>query len=1069
MNIFEDNYNEYQKHMPEIQRMLNYSDILRGQIINKRSISYLKSSEIDLAGRVYKDHYFSVISESFFDESYGVVIRTSSMGKLVKFSCDCYQFEKNSSCKHVVACLKNFSDVIFEEKYDVNNISKSILKKYSDDDQLEIKKEVFLDLEIEPHFYENYYYGSYYFFELKLKIGTSKMYNYKTHQTSFINVYEREEGECVFGKEFTFNPNTNFFSNKNKKILNYINRFIPNLNRCNEINSNSMCDLLDELFENDYEFKFDNHIISSLKTGFPFKTYIKELDNDKYELEISLSELVPIGDRLQYVYTNGDIYKLDKKTSMFIEDMIKSKTNKLVIDKKDLNLFSKGILPIVKKQLEVDEKLKDKITIVDNPECELYFDISKDNVILNVKFIYDKTIDYFDKNEDILRDFPYENNIINEIISYGFNIEKNKLILNDIEKEVYLLEYGLSELSSKYKIYTTENFKKVNLKKKTNISSTFSIGKDNILSYDFNLDGIDNKEVVNILKNIKEKKKYYRLKSGEILDLDDENLNELNNLVDDMEFSDEEIINGRGEIQKYRAIYLDSIRNTKYHIVKTNNLFIEFVNNFYKYKNQDIKLSDKDKEVLRDYQITGVKWLYNLDKTGFGGILADEMGLGKTIQVIYYIKEILKEDKDAKFLIIVPTSLVYNWEHEFNTFANDIKIKLIVGNRIKRKQLQEENDDTNVFITSYGLVREDEEYYINNNYHAIILDEAQNIKNAFAGITRAVKNIKADVKFALTGTPIENSALELWSIFDFIMPGYLSSYQKFNSKYKISDDSEEANELIVGLSNQINPFILRRKKSDVVKELPAKIENNIYIDLSESQKKLYVIELEKVKKKMEETLNDEGMGKARFLILQLLTKLRQICIDPKIIYEDYDGGSNKIDRLLTIVDESIKNGHKILIFTSFRTALNIVKDKLEDNDIKSYVIDGSVDAKTRMERVESFNDKNSDVKVFLIMLKSGGTGLNLTEADVVIHLDLWWNPQAENQATDRAHRIGQKNVVEVIRLISKGTIEEKVLELQTKKKELSDKLIDGTRRDENILSSLTEEDIKNLLSYENKE
>ena len=211
------------------------------------------------------------------------------------------------------------------------------------------------------------------------------------------------------------------------------------------------------------------------------------------------------------------------------------------------------------------------------------------------------------------------------------------------------------------------------------------------------------------------------------------------------------------------------------------------------------------------------------------------------------------------------------------------------------------------------------------------------------------------------------------------------------------------------------------------------------------------------------------MGKARFLILQLLTKLRQICIDPKIIYEDYDGGSNKIDRLLTIVDESIKNGHKILIFTSFRTALNIVKDKLEDNDIKSYVIDGSVDAKTRMERVESFNDKNSDVKVFLIMLKSGGTGLNLTEADVVIHLDLWWNPQAENQATDRAHRIGQKNVVEVIRLISKGTIEEKVLELQTKKKELSDKLIDGTRRDENILSSLTEEDIKNLLSYENKE
>ena len=393
----------------------------------------------------------------------------------------------------------------------------------------------------------------------------------------------------------------------------------------------------------------------------------------------------------------------------------------------------------------------------------------------------------------------------------------------------------------------------------------------------------------------------------------------------------------------------------------------------------------------------------------------------------------------------------------------------MVGNRLKRKELQDNINDTNVIITTYGLIREDEEYYIEQNYHGIILDEAQNIKNAFAGITRAVKNIKSDVKFALTGTPIENSALELWSIFDFIMPGYLSSYQRFNGKYKINNETEEANVLIEGLSNQINPFILRRKKTDVVKELPEKIENNIFIDLSDTQKKLYVTELNNVKKKMEETINEEGMSKARFLILQLLTKLRQICIDPKIIYDDYNGGSNKIDRLLTIIDESIKNGHKVLIFTSFRTALNIVKNKLDENEIESYVIDGSVDSKTRMERVDKFNNENGKVKVFLIMLKSGGTGLNLVGADVVIHLDLWWNPQAENQATDRAHRIGQKNIVEVIRLISKGTIEEKVLELQNKKKELSDKLIDGTRRDENIISTLSEEDIKNLLSYENKE
>ena len=236
----------------------------------------------------------------------------------------------------------------------------------------------------------------------------------------------------------------------------------------------------------------------------------------------------------------------------------------------------------------------------------------------------------------------------------------------------------------------------------------------------------------------------------------------------------------------------------------------------------------------------------------------------------------------------------------------------------------------------------------------------------------------------------------------------------------------------------------------------------------DEQKKLYVAELEKVKEEMENIIHDDGISKARFLILQLLTKLRQICIEPSIVYDDYNSGSNKIDTLLNITNEYINNGHKILIFSSFKTALNIVRDKLSKAKIKNYMLDGSVPSKNRIEMVDNFN-ANDDVKVFLIMLKSGGTGLNLTSADVVIHLDLWWNPQAENQATDRAHRIGQKNTVEVIHLITKGTIEEKILELQNKKRVLSDKLIDGEKRDQNILANLTESDIKHLLSYENKD
>ena len=660
----------------------------------------------------------------------------------------------------------------------------------------------------------------------------------------------------------------------------------------------------------------------------------------------------------------------------------------------------------------------------------------------------------------------FESRVINDLLMYSFEIKDNKLVLVDLEKEVKFIEDGLEELSSKYVVYTTEKFKKMNIRKKTNITSMFGIGQDNILSFDFSLGDIPSEELVNVFKSIKNKKRYYKLKSGDILNLEDESLQELEDLTEELELTDEDIINGHGSILKYRAIYLDSLKNTKYsNIIKTDNLFDNLIKNFYAFK--DSELSLKDLSQLRDYQITGVKWLYNLDKTGFGGILADEMGLGKTIQVIYYIKEMLQEDVNYKFLIVVPTSLAYNWEHEFDEFAPEIKKVICVGNKTKRIDVIN-NSEASVLITTYGTLREDEALYEDKYFHAVIIDEAQNIKNNLAGITKVVKSIKGDVKFALTGTPLENSILELWSIFDFVMPGYLTNLTKFQSKYKIKDFNEDSETLLKGLSHQINPFILRRRKKDVIKELPDKLINDIYIDLSDEQKKLYAAELERVKREMDEIIESGGMSKARFLILQLLVKLRQICIDPSIIYDNYDGGSNKIDTLINIINEYSANDHKMLIFSSFRTALNLVKERLDKEKIKYYMIDGGVSSKSRINMVDDFNLRK-DTKVFLITLKAGGTGLNLASADVVIHLDLWWNPQAENQATDRAHRIGQKNIVEVIHLISKGTIEEKILELQNKKRMLSDKLIDGEVRDKNLLSELTEEDIKNLLAYENKE
>ena len=495
--------------------------------------------------------------------------------------------------------------------------------------------------------------------------------------------------------------------------------------------------------------------------------------------------------------------------------------------------------------------------------------------------------------------------------------------------------------------------------------------------------------------------------------------------------------------------------------IETNNLFDEFISNFKRYKNLSVSFDTDDEKILRDYQKDGVKWLNTIYKCDLGGILADEMGLGKSLQTITFIKQILKEKPLAKIIIVVPTALVYNWGKEFAKFAPQLKYVAVSDTVAKRQEIFANKDKYNIFITSYGLIRNDKDEYEDMNFELCVVDEAQNIKNYQATMTKEIKKIKAKCKIALTGTPVENNVTELWSIFDFIMPGYLNSVVKFREKYNIKDVDEKGLEVLNNLSNQIKPFILRRKKSDVVKSLPKKIENKIYIDLPDKQKMLYMKVLKDTKKEMDEMIRDGGFEKSRMKILQLLMKLRQICIDPSVMYENYTGDRVKIDELLRVVKESIDNNHKILIFSSFKRVLDNVKELFAKNNITYYMIDGSVKSKDRMNMVDKFN--NDDTNCFLITLKSGGTGLNLTGADTVIHLDIWWNPQVENQATDRAHRIGQTKTVSVIKLVTKGTIEERIIELQDKKKILSENLIEG-KSDSESLSSLSEKDIKKLLS-----
>ncbi len=1048
-----------------ITAFVHTSDIVAGKTYDVSKISFLNKKEnYNENGKV--THYWYEVDDEEKPTYYDVMVSIENNKKILRTACDCKNFRSIRSCKHIAAVILNNYEEMFGKMFiNIPKISSSILEKFITSEENIIKKELTVNLIINVTERKSNYYYYYNSIEctVKILIGDEKLYTLGNHASAFKSVYESGEGEVYFGKSFTYNPQKYYLSSDAETILKaYYNTFDDG--GYNYINTSSLKKFLNKL--KNIKFVINNYEVDGISEYFPIDTNLMK-KNETYELDFDLENIENLIEKdYEYIFYKGKLYHLNAKEQELIEDLKQNELDKLIISKDKLDLFNKGLLKVVRKKLKIDSSVVD-IVLPSIIKAKLYFDIRNEYIISNIVFNYDdKEIDYFNKSNEILRDINFETSVLNDVGKYGFILEKDKLVLRDIEQEVEFLENGLEQLATKYEIFTTEKFKNIKIKKKTSVSSMFGIGQDNILNYNFNLGDINSSELVSIFDSMKSKKKYYRLKNGDIINLEDESLQELNNLTEELELTDEEIINGKGSILKYRAIYLDSLKKTKYSIISTDNLFDNFIKNFYEYK--DSNLSLEDTSILRDYQLTGVKWLYNLAKTGFGGILADEMGLGKTIQVIYYIKQMLKDNPTSKFLIVVPTSLAYNWEHEFDSFASQIKKTICIGSKEKRKHILKDLNKINVIITTYGLLREDEEIYENLNFNTMIIDEAQNIKNNHAGITKVVKSIKAETKFALTGTPLENSILELWSIFDFIMPGYLANLTKFQSKYKIKDFDEDSEILIKGLSKQINPFILRRKKSDVVKELPEKLINDIYIDLKDEQKKLYVAELNRVKEEMDKIIKEEGMNKARFLILQLLTKLRQICIDPSIVYDNYSDGSNKIEQLENIVSEYTKNNHKVLIFSSFKTALNIVKEKLNNAKIKTYMIDGSVPAKTRIEMVDNFNE-NDDIKVFLIMLKSGGTGLNLASADVVIHLDLWWNPQAENQATDRAHRIGQTNTVEVIHLITKGTIEEKILELQNKKRILSDKLIDGEIRDKNIISELTKEDIEKLLSYENRE
>nr|WP_242949685.1 DEAD/DEAH box helicase [Clostridium pasteurianum] len=465
---------------------------------------------------------------------------------------------------------------------------------------------------------------------------------------------------------------------------------------------------------------------------------------------------------------------------------------------------------------------------------------------------------------------------------------------------------------------------------------------------------------------------------------------------------------------------------------------------------------------MRKYQKFGFKWLKSLARCGFGGILADEMGLGKTLQVISFLASEKKSGNNIPSIVICPTSLVYNWLSEIQRFYPDLKVLVISGSREERKNSIENYKGHDILITSYPLIRRDIEYYHSIDFKYCILDEAQQIKNPNSINAKSVKEIKAENYFALTGTPIENSLTELWSIFDFIMPGYLMSHTKFIKKYEAPIVKGNDKNSLGELNKHIRPFILRRLKSEVIKELPPKIEHKITVEMAEEQKKVYAAYLQNAKEQIDSNIKEKGFNKSKLMILSILTRLRQICCDPSIFIENYKGDSGKLAALDNIIDNSINSGHRILLFSQFTSVLKNIGTFLSEKNVEYMYLDGQTKMEERGHMVNEFNKGKGDI--FLISLKAGGTGLNLTGADVVIHYDPWWNPAVEQQASDRAHRIGQKKTVEIIKLIAMGTIEEKIYDLQEKKRDIIKSVMDSENSEETIISKMSEEEIRELLT-----
>lgn len=1036
--------------------------------------------------------------------------------QIVGSLCSCSDFYQSEGlCCHCVAILLKYISrrhiqTSFPSKKQ-NRIGQTLIESYihqsSGTHYPAEASETKVLIELEPILHKQYHKLS-----VDFKIGTGKKYVIKD-LLEFARLIR--QGELFqYGKNLKFFHEPEAFTTESRNMLAFIMQRIEEYEyhfhcvqdstyrfqtmkalRYLPLSPTAVDMFLNMMIGHTLQFDLDDHIRPIYVTdGDPELTLeLKAEDSDTYHLTIE-DCLILSGARTFWILKDKILYRCSeafkKDMQPYLTELNRQKVREITLSEKQLRPFYGSVLKHLEAHTDFHTEGVD-LTDYEPPEAHfsIYLDNPAENIISCTAYARygEETFSLATpiSCEDGFRDAAMENRILTAIQTYfqPAAVSGNEdspvadadfIISHDDQAAFLFLEQGLPHFYELAEVFISSNMKRIRILSAPRTAVGVSVS-NGLLEIDIHSDSLPYEELAGILNSYRRRQKYYKLKSGEFLKLENNSLSVLSELADGLRLSEQAIRGGRISVPLYRASYIDAVLTSHNSDIQSHRdrYFKSLIRDMKSVADSDYEVPDAMKPILRDYQKTGYRWLCTIAQLGFGGILADDMGLGKTLQIITLLEharlEAISKTVDLTdtashtacpppvSLIVCPSSLVYNWDSEIEHFAPNLKTLLITGTAQERQELLTHYADYDVLITSYDMLKRDIARYDNLHFHYQIIDEAQYIKNHRTQAARSVCSIHSVTRFALTGTPIENRLSELWSIFEYLMPGFLYPYAYFRSELEQPIVENKDQIAATRLQQLVRPFIMRRLKTDVLKELPDKLEHAVYAQMTDEQNKLYTANTLKLQKDLEQQ-SDSMFKTSKIQILAELTKLRQLCCDPSLIYQNYHGGSAKLDTCIQLIENAMAGGHKILLFSQFTSMLDVIERRLKAERILYYRLDGSTKSEQRTRLVNAFNENK--IPVFLISLKAGGTGLNLTGADIVIHYDPWWNAAAQNQATDRAHRIGQTHTVTVYKLIARHTIEEKILELQENKKALSDQILS----EEGVTASqLTKEELLQIL------